>query len=141
MNAPEVQIPKEVPRSSGTIYIDRSRRPEPQFRVKAELDCLGFGQTVEIARFPFRIGRVNNDAENVQNIDLSIVDNPAISAIHAEITYDSGDFLITDLNSKNHVYLNDIEIPQNRAVLLRDNTKITLGNEEFIFHICGADRG
>lgn len=112
----------------GTILIDRSRLEPSDYHPKAFLDCLAFGQTVEITKIPYRIGRAD------QGVELCISDNPAVSSIHAEITYEAENFYITDLHSLNRVYLNDAVIPQGMAVVLRNNTKIMLGNEAFLFH-------
>lgn len=43
--------------------------------------------------------------------------------------------IFTDLNSTNHVYINEMEIPPQRKVALVDGDHITLGSEKFVFHI------
>lgn len=110
-----------------TIFIDREKHKREKMP-KAYLDCMGFDQKVSIDEVPFIIGR---DASRVQ---LCIADNLSIGRRHASITYSKGNYYIEDLNSKNHVYLNDHVIPVNRPVLLENQMQITLGDEEFIFY-------
>lgn len=111
-----------------TVFIDRSRSQNVQIVPKAELDCVGFGRIVEISKFPFRIGR------SLEDVELCIADNPAISSVHAEIMYEAGTFYIKDLTSLNHVFIDGVEIPPEQAIALKDCMKITLANEEFVFH-------
>lgn len=112
------------PEEDGTMILDRN---SSLVRPIAALDCLGFQKQVQIARFPYRIGR------SASGTDLCIADDPTVSSVHAEITYVNGSFYITDLNSLNHVYLDGREIPSGRPELLRDRVRISIGNEDFVF--------
>lgn len=109
-----------------TVFIDHTQPTQEPLR-RASLFCVSFGQNVEIKKIPFRIGR------NPNRVDLCITDNEKLSGCHAEITYQNGNYYITDLNSLNHVFLNGAVIPNTVPTMLQTGSKIILGDEEFIF--------
>ncbi len=77
----------------------------------------------------FRIGKERN------YVDYFISDNPAISRSHANIMRREDGYYIEDTNSTNHTYVNEQMIMSGTAVKLEPNTRIRLGNEEFVFHV------
>lgn len=114
-----------------TVYVNRDsglKMPDQAVYAKAALECPGYGQTVPVDKLPFTIGRSS------KGVDLCIADNRTVGRVHAVISYQSGIFYIRDLNSLNHVFLNGRQIPPERNVELKNNMKITLGDEELIFH-------
>lgn len=67
--------------------------------------------------------------------DYAVMNNPAISRIHAIIRYaDNGDCMIADANSTNHIFINGKMISSADYAFLEDLTHIHIANEEFIFH-------
>ncbi len=111
-----------------TVVLNRNEGPSAAVEVSALLDCLNYDQTIEISRTPFVIGREQKD------VDLCLSQNAHISAKHAVIHYANGSFYITDLESRNHVFVNDKKIAPDQPVILNDSDRITLADEEFIFH-------
>ncbi len=61
-----------------------------------------------------------------------VFDDPAISRVHAEIEVDANGYLLTDLDSKNGVFVNGIRI---RQAYLEDGAKFRLGNTTLRFEL------
>lgn len=93
------------------------------------LNCVNYGQTVEIKKLPFRIGR------DAQINDLCLEDNETISHKHAEIRSNQDNYVIVDLNSTNHVYVDGYQIQPNVGWPLKNGSEIILSNETFYFYI------
>jgi two-component system NtrC family sensor kinase len=76
----------------------------------------------EVIRVPqdraFSIGRSHSN-------DLTLADR-LVSSHHARIQVEGGYFVLTDLNSKNHTYVNGTAI--SGAVILRDQDQVGIGN-------------
>ena len=88
-------------------------------------DPTGDERKVDLNGQTFRIGRLEEN-------ELSI-DNPYISRIHAEISYDGSAYSIRDLESTSGTFVNDAKVKQR---VLRDGDKVRLGRGrgvEFIF--------
>lgn len=68
-------------------------------------------------------------------VNYCIADNRAISRIHAKIINKSGQFMIIDLGSTNHTYVNGRSIAVNEQVPLMNGTRFWLADEEFEFKI------
>ena len=111
-----------------TVVLNRSGAHTSNGRVIAMLECLNYDQTIEISSTPFFIGRDKSLS------DLCLPENLHISARHAVINYNNGTFYITDLESPNHVFVNDVMIEPKKSVIISNNDRITLADEEFIFH-------
>ena len=60
------------------------------------------------------------------------INNPYLSKVHAQITFEEGRFYITDMESTNGTYLNGNKLGTH-PVRLRDNDKITFGDLSFLF--------
>jgi len=80
-------------------------------------------------RFPITsavvLGRSAADA------NIVVTGNGLIGRQHAKIDYHNGCFFVTDLNSKNKTYLNDVCLQPNSAYALKQGDYITLANEVF----------
>lgn len=83
---------------------------------------------VLIDKLSFRIGKL--ESENEYRIN-----NNLVSRKHAIITYESGVYYVTDLNSKNGTYLNDKRIVSNQKIKLTGGDKIAFANQSFVFRI------
>ena len=57
-----------------------------------------------------------------------------ISRIHATILEQDGQYYVRDENSKNHTYLNGVQLAPYTPYLLEDGSRIKLGLEELIFY-------
>jgi two-component system NtrC family sensor kinase len=79
----------------------------------------GKGQSVRVpGDRAFSIGRGHSN-------DLTLADR-LVSSHHARIQVEGGYFVLTDLNSKNHTYVNGTAI--SGAVILRDQDQVGIGN-------------
>lgn len=79
----------------------------------------GKGDTVQVA--PDRVFSIGRGHSN----DLTLPDR-LVSSHHARIQVEGGYFVLTDLNSKNHTYVNGQAITG--AVILRDQDQVGIGN-------------
>lgn len=86
------------------------------------------GQKMFIEKDILKIGKESS------YVDFYIGNNPSISRSHADIVLNNGNYYIVDNNSTNHTYINGQMIQGGKLVMLQENTKIRLSNEEFEFH-------
>ena len=80
-----------------------------------------------ITKNVFKIGKAN------RGVDYTVSGNGAISRQHAIITKKDDGYYIKDNKSTNHTYVNDVELEDGQEVLLENNSRIRLGDEEFQF--------
>jgi len=76
----------------------------------------------ELARRVLTIGRAPTNPIQVLDDD--------ISRVHAQIRYENGQYVITDMKSKNGTYLNNVLIKENK---LSAGDRIRIGDTKFIF--------
>lgn len=86
-------------------------------------------EKVFINKPSFRIGKERS------YVDYFVVNNTAVSRIHADIITENGKYYIIDNNSTNHTFINGKVIPENQKVQLSDGDAVMLANEPFEFHI------
>jgi pSer/pThr/pTyr-binding forkhead associated (FHA) protein len=92
------------------------------------------GKVIEITRLPFTIGR--------ESCDECITSDVRVSKKHALITYDpeSHSFSITDLESSNGTFMNQVQIPANYPTRMSNDMVISLGpNTTMKFEIKGKE--
>ena len=80
-----------------------------------------------ITKNVFKIGKAN------RGVDYRVDGNGAISRQHAIITRKDDGFYIKDNKSTNHTFVNGKQLEDGEEVLLTNNAKIRLGDEEFLF--------
>ena len=85
-------------------------------------------ETILINKPVFRLGKERS------YVDYFVTNNSAVSRSHADIITRGSSYFVTDLNSKNHTYINDREIPVQCETEIFDGDQLRLGNEEFSFH-------
>lgn len=86
-------------------------------------------ETISINKPVFRIGKERS------YVDYFVTNNIAVSRSHADIITRGSKYFVKDLNSKNHTYINNHELPIYTEVEIHDGDRLKLGNEEFIFNI------
>lgn len=112
-----------IPQTMGALINQVSSLPTPHLvRVKS-------GEEINITKPEFNIGKDPNKC------DYAVTDNKAVSRTHCTIIQRDGVNFIRDNGSTNHTYINEVEIAPNNDVLLKHNTKIHLGDEEFLFKL------
>jgi S-DNA-T family DNA segregation ATPase FtsK/SpoIIIE len=84
------------------------------------------GETYKV-RLTTRIGRERDN-------DVVILD-PKMSRYHAQISMDAGRWMLADLGSSNHTYLNGVAI--NEPTPLQAGDRISLGETELILKLPG----
>ena len=87
------------------------------------------GERVLVAKSYFVLG------SKADGSDYQIIGNPAVSRKHAAIVNENGIFFLQDLESMNHSYVNDNQLPSGEKSVLRDRDVIRLANEEFVFEL------
>lgn len=86
-------------------------------------------EEIPITKEQFSIGRSRT------NSDYYIGDRIVISRSHAAILFQGGKYYITDLNSNNKTFLNDMELAPNRSEEIVSGSRIRLADLEFIFYM------
>lgn len=86
-------------------------------------------ETIIVNKPVYRIGKERS------YVDYFVTNNIAVSRSHADIITRGSKFFIKDLNSKNHTYINDQELPIMFEVEIHDGDRLKLGNEEFVFNV------
>lgn len=86
-------------------------------------------ETIRINKPVFRLGKEKS------YVDYFVTNNIAVSRGHADIITRGNKYFVKDLNSKNHTYINNLEIPVYVEVEIHDGDRLKLGNEEFIFNL------
>ena len=85
-------------------------------------------ERILVSKPSFRLGR------ELYTVDYCISDNPSVSRSHAQIQWQDGHFVISDLNSVNHTFLNDQMLPPAQPLPLHNGDTIRLGSEVFEFY-------
>ncbi len=86
-------------------------------------------ENIPINKPVFRIGKERSYS------DYFVNNNDKISRSHADIITRGQRIFIIDLNSKNHTYVNEEQIPVQEEVEIFDGNLLRLANEEFEIHI------
>jgi len=85
-------------------------------------------QDVLVRDFPFYIGKVR------KGVDLTI-DDKSVSRRHARLTKEGEDILLTDLNSTNGTYINNIKLQENKPYLLTDKDEISFSQINYTWNV------
>lgn len=86
-------------------------------------------EKVSVDKPVFRIGKEKS------YVDYFVMNNNAVSRIHADISTRDDSYFIKDNNSTNHTFVNGTMIPVNQNIQIFDGDSIMLANEPFEFHI------
>lgn len=81
---------------------------------------------IPLIEFPFFVGKLK------VNVDYSI-ENKAVSRFHAKLEKEGDNFYITDLNSTNGTFLNEIRIEANTRRILHLGDEISFANIKYRF--------
>lgn len=85
-------------------------------------------ETISVNKPVFRLGKERS------YVDYFITNNIAVSRGHADIITRGSKYFVKDLNSKNHTYINEQELPIHMEIEIHDGDSLKLANEEFIFN-------
>ena len=102
--------------------------PKPQAPVPYLLRT-ATNEKIYINKPEFAIGRSATKA------DYTVTDNSDVSRIHCIIERKNGVSYIKDNQSTNGTYVNGKNIAGQENVFLTNNAKVSLGDEEFVYHI------
>lgn len=86
-------------------------------------------ETIYLNKPVFRLGKEKS------YVDYFVSNNIAVSRSHVDIITRGSRYYVIDLNSKNHTYINNKEIPIHYETEIFNGDMLRLGNEEFIFHV------
>lgn len=84
---------------------------------------------IMITKQVFKIGKAS------MGVDYSVRGNGAVSRVHAVISNRDDVYYIKDNKSTNHTYVNGKVVDEGNEELLTHDSKIMLGDEEFIFKL------
>lgn len=94
---------------------------------KAYLIRMKNDEQIMITGSSFVIGKKRGE------VDYCITENNTVSRIHAIISYHSGEYFVTDLESTNCTYVNGSKIPAKEEVILAHGTRLSFSDEEYEF--------
>lgn len=100
----------------------------PRRQRYASLYRTSTGETIEIDKLVFRLGKEKN------SVDYFVDNTIVVSRCHADIITRGTRHFIMDQNSKNHTYVNDVQIDAKVEVEIKDGDALKLADEEFVFH-------
>lgn len=110
---------------TGLLIENMCSQPEVHFPV---LERSLTAERISINKAVFRLGKERS------YVDYFVNNNNAVSRSHADIIIRGNNYYVKDLNSKNHTYVNNQQIPVQSEIQIFDGDKIKLGNEEFVFY-------
>lgn len=87
------------------------------------------GERVMINKAVFKIGKAN------RGVDFTISGNGAVSRVHAIIYQREDGCYLKDNKTTNATYVNGQKLAENQEVLLKNDSEIVLGDEDFIFKL------
>lgn len=87
------------------------------------------GEKAMISKTVYKIGKA------ARGVDFSIKGNGAISRIHATIYQREDGCYLKDNKATNATYVNGVKLEENQEVLLKNDSTINIGGEDFIFKI------
>jgi len=87
------------------------------------------GERVMINKAVFKLGK------SARGVDFSISGNGAISRVHAIIYQREEGCFLKDNKATNATYVNGEKLDENQEMLLKNDSTITLGGEDFIFKL------
>lgn len=120
--------------SDGTVVLEFTNRKQ-EFQEEnlgvSESECYLIPDTdkhqlLSLNEFPFFIGRVQQDTEEMKK-------NLSISRMHSKIEKFGERFFITDLNSTNGTYINQNKVNSNESIELHEGDKIQFANVTYFF--------
>lgn len=86
-------------------------------------------EKIYITKRNFIIGKSKEKA------DYAVLNNSAISRVHAEIIVSGNEYYIFDKGSTNHTYVNNVMVNQDSSVQIFDGDEIKLADEVFTFRL------
>lgn len=109
--------------SEGTVLLE-SNESSPPYLLRVNTY-----EKIQINKPVFRIGKEKS------YVDYFVMNNNAVSRIHADIITDRGRYYVKDNNSTNHTFVNGTMIETDRSSEIFDGDALMLANEPFEFHI------
>ena len=83
--------------------------------------------------------QINSDeyviGKSADKVDGVISFNKAISRVHCKITYQNGNYYITDLGSANGTFVNSKRIPAQYSEIIKNGDAVRLANSDFLIEI------
>ena len=128
--APVPPMPEKKPETAPVPPMPEQKTdaPKPQAPVPYLLRT-ATNEKIYINKPEFAIGRSATKA------DYTVTDNSDVSRIHCIIERKNGVSYIKDNQSTNGTYVNGKNIAGQENVFLTNNAKVSLGDEEFVYHI------
>ena len=128
--APVAPMPEKKPEAAPVPPMPEQKTdaPKPQAPVPYLLRT-ATNEKIYINKPEFAIGRSATKA------DYTVTDNSDVSRIHCIIERKNGVSYIKDNQSTNGTYVNGKNIAGQENVFLTNNAKVSLGDEEFVYHI------
>ncbi|MDE5863195.1 MAG: FHA domain-containing protein [Lachnospiraceae bacterium] len=101
----------------------------PAPKVNPYLVRVNTEERIMITKQTFKMGKAS------MGVDYTVKGNGAVSRVHAIITNKDGEYFVRDNKSTNHTYVNGKILNDGDNEPLTHDSKIMLGDEEFIFKL------
>ena len=115
--------------SAGETMVLSADLMQKQMYVQPYLIHIRNNTKIALNKTVFSIGK------DVNHADYCIMDNSAISRMHANIISRGEEYFVVDNNSTNHTYVNGMMIPSNVEVQITNGARIHFADEEFEFKV------
>jgi len=124
-NVSSASMAPVVPPVAPVYLDDATEMLEPAALNESTVYLMHQNRRVPIYKTPFVLGKLNADY---------LLDKSYISRVHATIIEKDGVYYIQDENSKNHTYLNGVQLAPYTLQRLENGSRIKLGLDELIFY-------
>jgi len=115
--------------NTGETVILNADIMQQQMYVQPYLIRIRYNERIALNKTVYSIGK------DVNHADYCIMDNSAISRMHANIISRGEEYFVVDNNSTNHTYVNGMMIPSNVEVQIINGARIHFADEEFEFRV------
>lgn len=115
--------------NAGETVILNADIMQQQMYVQPYLIRIRYNERIALNKTVYSIGK------DVNYADYCIMDNSAISRMHANIISRGEEYFVVDNNSTNHTYVNGMMIPSNVEVQITNGARIHFADEEFEFKV------
>ncbi len=122
--AEETAEQEEAPAEASAAPANTARPKANPYLIRVNTD-----ERIMITKQTFKLGKAS------MGVDYTVKGNGAVSRVHAVITCKDGVYSVKDNKSTNHTFVNGKLLEEGESADLTNDSKIVLGDEEFIFKL------
>ncbi len=122
--AEETAEQEEAPAEASAAPVNAAGPKANPYLIRVNTD-----ERIMITKQTFKLGKAS------MGVDYTVKGNGAVSRVHAIITCKDGVYSVKDNKSTNHTFVNGKLLEEGESADLSNDSKIVLGDEEFIFKL------